>query len=416
MLVLVLLGAALRIAFAIVVHPLDGSIYSDMANYVRIATDIAAGRWAPEDFFQSVGFPLLMAGLMRTTDGWLSVLGWINVLASTATVGLVGYAAAQSFGRTTGLVSLGIAALHLPWIVLSGFAMPETLFGLCLAVLSLLTWQLSTTLRIRDGLAWGACFVLGLLLKGTHLLLVILLACVLLIRDGSAARRAVAAVSVVVLAGLLAHGTLALATTGSFQMTPSTSGLNLVEGKCPSKDNEDSTGARWLSPLYVQLDRTEHKVWDHPFTDSGYFMAAGLACIIADPWVLVRSVEGIPFLFVGNWLWPRGSIPFDGYLRLYEMTFSLWAVVGLAGLLLLGGDTIRSTRMIATWVMPVAALFLSVYIFKSEIRYRVPFDVWIIPLAVAGWRQLWLARSARRGDGGASPGQAAGIEDDGPGA
>jgi hypothetical protein len=392
---LILLGAALRVGFAIFVHPLGGSLYSDMANYVRVASDIVMGTWRVEDFFQPIGFPLLIAGLMKTTDGWLLVVAWINVLASTATIGLVWYLATQSFGRTVGLVSLGVAALHLPWIVFSGFAMPETLFSCCLALMGLVTWRFSENLRVRDGLLWGACFSLGLLLKGTHTFLVILLALLLLTRHGAAARRGLAAIFVVVLASLIAHGSLSLATTGNFQVTPSASGLNLVEGKCPSKDNEDSTGSRWLSPLYLQLDRTEHKVWDHPFTDSRYFLLAGLACVIADPWTLVRSVEGIPFLFVGNWLWPRGSIPFDDYLRLYEMMFSLWAVIGLVAVLLLSGDAMRSTRMVATWVMPVVALFLCVYVFKSEIRFRIPFDVWIIPLATAGWRSLWRARNGQ---------------------
>lgn len=225
-------------------------------------------------------------------------------------------------------------------------------------------------------------------------MLAVLFGAFLLIRERRAARRAVLAAAVVVVAGLLAHGVLSWTTTGHFQLTPSASGLNLVEGKCPWKDNEDSLGARWLSPLYVQLGRTEYKHWDRSFTDSAYFIAAGLSCIAANPWFLVQSLEGIPFLFVGNWIWPRREIPLDGYLRIYEMAFSLWAVVGLIAAMMLGGERMRSTRMFAAWVLPIAALFLSVYVFKSEIRFRVPFDVVIIPLALAGWRDLWRARSA----------------------
>ena len=37
------------------------------------------------------------------------------------------------------------------------------------------------------------------------------------------------------------------------------------------------------------------------------------------------------------------------------------------------------------WAVPFAALCLCVYVFKSEIRFRVPFDVWLIPMAVDGW-------------------------------
>jgi hypothetical protein len=40
------------------------------------------------------------------------------------------------------------------------------------------------------------------------------------------------------------------------------------------------------------------------------------------------------------------------------------------------------------WGAPIAALFICVYVFKSEIRFRVPFDVYFIPLAVQGWTLL----------------------------
>ena len=43
------------------------------------------------------------------------------------------------------------------------------------------------------------------------------------------------------------------------------------------------------------------------------------------------------------------------------------------------------------WSLPVLALFLTSYIFKSEIRYRLPFDVWLIPLSVLGWTSLIIA-------------------------
>ena len=40
------------------------------------------------------------------------------------------------------------------------------------------------------------------------------------------------------------------------------------------------------------------------------------------------------------------------------------------------------------WGLPILSLFLCVYVFKSEIRFRVPFDVFLIPVAVKGWAVL----------------------------
>jgi hypothetical protein len=38
------------------------------------------------------------------------------------------------------------------------------------------------------------------------------------------------------------------------------------------------------------------------------------------------------------------------------------------------------------------ALCLCVYVFKSEIRFRVPFDVWLIPMAIDGWLPRFTSR------------------------
>ena len=42
-----------------------------------------------------------------------------------------------------------------------------------------------------------------------------------------------------------------------------------------------------------------------------------------------------------------------------------------------------------TWLIPILAIFVCVYIFKSEMRYRVPYDIWFIPVGVKGWGSLF---------------------------
>ena len=79
-------------------------------------------------------------------------------------------------------------------------------------------------------------------------------------------------ISAVVGAGLILHGVLTYRTIGVFRMSSLAGGLNFIEGKCPSKRNTDPTGSTWLSPIYAQLDMTSAKLWDRPFTDSGYYM------------------------------------------------------------------------------------------------------------------------------------------------
>jgi hypothetical protein len=63
-------------------------------------------------------------------------------------------------------------------------------------------------------------------------------------------------------------------------------------------------------------------------------------------------------------------------VRLYELFFGAFLIVGLVGWL-------RSWRGRCR-----LALFLCVYVFKSEIRFRVPFDVFFMPVALSGWTSI----------------------------
>src|SRR6185503_14413937 len=193
-------------------------------------------------------------------------------------------------------------------------------------------------------------------------------------------------VSAVVAAGLIVHGVLSYRTTGTFRLSAAAGGLNFMEGKCPSKRNYDNTGLTWLSPVYAQLGMTSAKMWDHPFTDSGYFMKEGLKCIGRDPFVVVQSFENIPFLFVGNFMWPVTHFSVAPMVRLYELVTGPFLMAGVALWLLARWPWWRERwGELIVWAAPLAALCLCVYVFKSEIRFRVPFDVWFIPMAVGGW-------------------------------
>lgn len=392
-LLLLVAGIAARLGYVLFVHPPAMSVYSDMANYVQIADDIVQGVWRLSHFFQPLGYPLLLAGLKTVSTDWMYLLGWVHIAASGLTLALVWRVSTLSFGRRVGLLSLGVAALHLPWIIYAGFALSETLFTLLLAVLALCSWRVATKLRTVDAALWGAVFFLALLLKGTHIFVVVFFLLGLLLWKARRSWKAAAAISIVVWSGLIAHGFITQSSVGVFQMTASAGGLNFVEGKCPIKDNADSVGYSWLSPLYHHLGKHEKKYWDRPFTDSGYFLAEGLACVRDNPLVLLQSLESIPFLFVGNWMWPAGNLAFADWLRIYEMVFAFFSIGGLGAFAVLATRRTVTAADLLTWVVPLLGLITCVYIFKSEIRFRIPFDVWIIPLAAKGWVDLWALRA-----------------------
>jgi len=46
-------------------------------------------------------------------------------------------------------------------------------------------------------------------------------------------------------------------------------------------------------------------------------------------------------------------------------------------------------------LVPVLSLFAMVWLLFSELRYRVPFDVFVFPLALWGWKESLAAIAAR---------------------
>src|SRR5205085_6070379 len=122
-------------------------------------------------------------------------------------------------------------------------------------------------------------------------------------------------------------------------------------------------GYTWQSPLYVQLNMNTFKKWDRPFTDAAYFTQEGFNCIKENPLVLLQSVESIPYLFMGNRSWPLNVSDYSRYMRVYELLFAIFSIVGLAVAFRWALGQQNKKQILVAWFVPVAALFLCVYIF-----------------------------------------------------
>ena len=364
-------------------------IWSDMKIYVGIADKMSVDVWEVNHFFQPIGLPLIILFLKQHTPDWVWSLGVLHCCLSFLTLVFMWKAAEESFGFTTGLISLLIASVHLPWIYMNILALPETIFTFLLSVCAWLTGRIVRRARFMAPLSalWGLCFILAFWLKGTHALWGPLLVMGLFLNSKRQALMPVLALVIPVAAGLALHGAFTYAKIGKVQFSASNSGLNFVEGKCFYKRNSDTAGFTWFSPLYYQLDLKEPKQWDRPFTDTNYYWGQGLACIQRSPFVLFQSVENIAYLFFGNTSWPLNGLPRASKIRLYELFFSVFLICGMV---VTARDSFRrfDPGNFLIWGLPVLALFVCVYVFKSEMRYRLPFDIWFIPLSVLGWRSL----------------------------
>jgi hypothetical protein len=403
---LVALAGWVRYHYVFEWHPPEAFAFSDMGLYVERARDILAGGTDPEQAFQPIGYPLLLALSLRLGRD-LALVDWTHVVAGWLTVVLVWRASARWLRGWSHLAVLAIAALHFPFIALSGFFMAETVFTLQLALLVYCLSRFPFPWKPTHALVLGAVYMSGLWFKGNNTffgpLAIVWIAAWIFARRRSRfvstwvplARRVVVPIACFVAGAALvvaSHAAYTRVHFGAAQISAPTSSLNFVEGKCPWKVNVDSRGRRWHSPLFIQLGENDEKRWPRPFTDTGYFWHQGLECVRRDPAVVATSLRYVYYLFFDNQLWPVNATTYGSLSRWYGMAF--------AGLLfpslLLGAILVarRPRSRLALVGMMTVSIALCSWVFKSEMRYRVPFDVVFIPLAVMGI--AWLAARLRR--------------------
>jgi len=376
-------------------HPPEFFAYSDMYGYAAHGRELARGEFHDDQLVQPIGYPLILALSLRA-GGDYALAYWAHVVASWATVALIWRASAHRWlGERAGLWVLGIAALHIQFITLSGFFLAETIFAFQLALLFYGLSRFRFPWRIGHAFLLGLVYMSAIWIKGHNAffgpLVVAWMVCwaiahrragfgrIILRRLLGPALAFCAAAAIVV----ASHAAYTRVHYGHAYVSAATGALNLVEGKCPAKKNFDSTGSGWLSPLFVQLGESDEKHWPRPFSDQKFFWAAGLGCIKENPLVLVTSVRYVYYLFFDNQLWPSNTTDSAGLVRLSGMVYSGLIFPGIiAGFAIVAR---RPWRRSGLFVVLAMSIVVCAFIFKSEMRYRVPFDVAFIPIAVLGW-------------------------------
>jgi hypothetical protein len=381
------------------------------AYFTRAREMYESVRWSPYVFFQGAGYPALLGALRRlwAHDADLGIVtGWIQLAVSLVALAAMVRLTRGLAGRRWAALALGLGAIHVPWIYFNSIYMPETLYTAVLAGLGFALLRLAREREARwsSALLVGVAGAAGAWLKSLHLFVGPIAAVVWLypLRRGwrGAARIAVGWFAALALFFWMPHGALSQARTGRFLASPPAGGMDFAMGKCPWKELGDNQGVWYWPPLYVQLGQRNTRSWPASFIDQRFFLERGLECIAARPRVLLESLAGIPYLFVGNRLWPAmGSEPRCARLSaLWERWFSwpLAALVALGlGLAVVRGARARGARppgrrLAGVWlvlVVPLLSLFATVWLMFSELRYRIPFDVFTFPLALWALRESW---------------------------
>jgi hypothetical protein len=119
--------------------------------------------------------------------------------------------------------------------------------------------------------------------------------------------------------------------------------------------------------------------------DAAFFWREGLKCIAENPLVLVKSLGDPIKLFLGNDIFPWAIAAFHPLQRLYNFLYLILIYPGIC-LGFIRGLTRKLSRRTRLGIALSWAGILPFFIFlEAEIRFRVPFDVILIPLSIWGW-------------------------------
>jgi 4-amino-4-deoxy-L-arabinose transferase-like glycosyltransferase len=401
----IITAAIIRYLYVYEWHRPESYVFSDMKGYLSTSQAIVASKHGARYYFQPIGYPLILAAVQSL--GWIQheAIKLIHLLTGVGTVLFVWRASRWWLGAEVGRAALLLATFHLPFVMLSGFFLTETIYSFLLAAMLYLLARLRFPWRAGHALTLGITYGVGGWFKGLNVFFapILLLWAILWIRRRSRAeicRGARALMFFAVGSGMVfgAHGAFSYFRDGEVLLSASAGGLNFVEGKCPSKNNRDSRGSRWHSPLFVQLGEVTAKTWPRPFYDQAFFWLAGWECVRQRPLVLLTSLRYVHYLFFDNELWPTNVTKYRAASRYYAMFYSLLIFPGIViGVLRLSRRP-RSHQFLP--VLVALSLVFCVWLMKSELRFRVPFDVVFLPLSVLGWTTICAAlrsdRDARR--------------------
>lgn len=411
-----LAGGLLRLIYVLVLHLPTQHVYSDMGGYVQRALDRVAGK--PEGIADSLyppGASWLFAQLhaLDPNSGLTVIVQW---LLSLGTMALVFVIARRLYGNRAAVLALAAVTLYLPLFHYAGLFLAENPFTFCLlAAYALLIATLEAptpagTLLLAA--ATGLMAGLAASLKATILLPVALTGIVTIVWLLKQKRRGTLTLSFGVALGLatvllpLSERCTRLA-EGQFCLVSTNTGMNALMGHYGERgpfqwvDASRNITFSFQSPSATLRGYTAGA----NFSFGAYDVPANVAVLereIADhPLDALRlSLRNVADLVVGHTIWPAAIYGGRDWGAAYQIAFwilllpaaSVWLLRRLPRMLRLREDTL------ADWLLltPLLGLALTAFISLGEVRFRIPFDGFVIVLAAQGWLMLLRLRERHR--------------------
>lgn len=395
-------GAAVRALWGLVLHQPFDHVYSDMSEYVSKAEKLALGGGLdPYDSFHPPLTYLLLAVPYRllgvgSVGDWAAAILWVAL--SSAAVFFTWRLVRLLVGPATAAITALLCAFWPLHVTHAGFFLSETP---ALAFLSGGLWLSYRALSAPRG-DWVTQGLLAGVVVGAAIAIrvqfALNLAIVVAVALASGRRNlrvfaAAAAGAAAVLAGVVAHNSLA---TGRVTGFDTHGGQVFFIGHCDVRKLTiagDGLFYIWGPPPQAQrgAGRT-YAFTDHVPWDEGFLYKGGLECIrddgVAHLGLLVRSVSDMTATTMP---WPQSNEP-----RLREVvTISNFLLTLLLPLVVVAGVVLARRRPRA-WLAGEAQLLMhlspfvlvAVLFALGEPRYRTPYDLFALALLGAALATL----------------------------
>ena len=384
-----------RLVFSLDIHPIQNFIFSDMNSYLDISTRLSLSDRSLANVFYPIGYPLFIMLVSKV----LPNLFFPTIAILQSLMGLISlillYAISKNIlSQKFRLIFLIILACYYPWIDFGGYLMSETLATLLLILMVYLSFfsfnhrNLLWLFFLPIVIGLGTLVRANLLLPGVFLILWL-------------AARGITARGVIVLScGFILTFLLSSQIYHYYGGISSPMALNgglvFMDGQCLLRGATDSNGWSFGAPVFTQRNLQVEESFDQPFTNSGYFYRQGINCLIANPIRIIEKPTELYYLFFGNVAWPSSDQPgYDVAMRISHALFNITVFPGLfiaTYLFIKERKKIFKTRL-AVLAIVVLSLVATTIVYYADIRYRLPFDGFLILLSLWAYQSLALKNS-----------------------
>lgn len=381
-----------RLVFSLGIHPIQNFIFSDMNSYLDISTRLLQFDRSLANVFYPIGYPLFLMLVRRITAvSFFPAVALLQSLMGLASLILLYAISKNILSRKFRLIFLIILAGYYPWIDFGGYLMSETLATLLLV----LTVYLAFFFFNHKNLLWlfllPLVIGLGTLVRANLLLSGLFIVFWLAIQTITKKRLIVFSCGFI-LAFLFSsqiyrfHG-------GTGSPIAMNGGLNFTQGQCQYRGASDSYGWSFGPPVFTQRNFQIERSFDQPFTNSGYFYHQGINCLLANPIRIIEKPTELYYLFFGNVAWPSSDQ--SGYSTTMKVSHAIFNVTILPGLFLATylffkeRKKLFKTRLAILFLMALS-LVVTTIVYYADIRYRLPFDGFLILLSLWAYQSLVL--------------------------